>query len=164
MHDCHLFHLNEFSFCVTKLQGLSIISYHDREIIISQETILSQFFKAFQFSDSRTKQQTRLPFSSKQGRTHDRSISSSSPINLHASSGSKLPSIKRDDNLSHCKEPKRARLIFCTMAILSSGLALIRPSLSACHTTLRITQRSRLNVFLSGTFRSEIYKNLIAYR
>ena len=126
---CHLFHLKEFSFCVTKLQRLSIISYHDREIIISQETILSKFFKVFQFSDSRTKQQTRLPFSSKQGRTHDRSISSSSPINLHASSGSKLPSIKRDDNLSHCKEPKRARLIICTMAILSSGLALIRPSL-----------------------------------
>lgn len=117
MHDCHLFDLDEFRFSVNKPQGPSIISYHDKEIIISQETILRKFFKAFQFSDSRTKQQTRLPFSSKQGRTHDRSISSSSPTNLQASSGSELPSIKRYDNLSHCKERKRASLIFCTMAI-----------------------------------------------
>ena len=130
MHDCHLFDLDEFRFSVNKPQGPSIISYHDKEIIISQETILSKFFKAFQFSDSRTKQQTRLPFSSKQGRTHDRSISSSSPTNLQASSGSKLPSIKRYDNLSHCKERKRASLIFCTMVIEWPSFA---PVFSACN-------------------------------
>ena len=51
-------------------------------------------------SSLRTKQLTRLPLSSKQGRMHDRSTPSSSPVRLHASSGVRLSSIKKRTQIS----------------------------------------------------------------